>query len=142
MIFVALLILISVLFPTLILAQDSNEIPFDKLKTPTELQDIIDNFDRLKYNFKAFKDGEREVDIIEIKGNNLAKHGLKSGTLKLAEFRDQYKEFTEKGLKVEGKGKAAIYGINFDVDSAKIKEESKSAIEKRAKNRRVELVKK
>lgn len=31
---------------------------------------------------------------------------------------------------INSKGKAAIYGIHFDVDSAKIKEESKSAIEK------------
>ena len=191
MIFVALLILISGLSSTSILAQDSQEIPFDKLKIPTELQTIINNFERLKYNFKAFKDGEkaqelmvefqyqgkekvndvevdklfiktsamgtsdisqmtfwlndgeivktvqggqeipaamadimkdkmlpvvlfpfiyfkklnleeiasegevirtaemigeREVDIIKIKGNNLAKHGLESGTLKLANF--------------------------------------------------------
>jgi len=34
---------------------------------------------------------------------------------------------------IESKGKAAIYGIHFDVDSAKIKDESKPTIEKIAK---------
>ncbi|MFW5992002.1 MAG: hypothetical protein ACOCQN_02290 [Halanaerobiaceae bacterium] len=51
LVLVVLMLLILTLIPTLLLAQDSNEIPFDKLKTPTELQDIIDTFDRLKYNF-------------------------------------------------------------------------------------------
>ncbi|MBS3812189.1 MAG: hypothetical protein KGY44_10190 [Halanaerobiales bacterium] len=46
--------LFFLLTPSLLLAQDSNEVPFDKLKTPTELQDIIDNFDRLKYDFMSF----------------------------------------------------------------------------------------
>ncbi len=64
LIFVVLLLLISVLFPTLILARDSYEIPFDKLKTPTELQDIIDTFDTLKYNFKAFKNGEKAQELM------------------------------------------------------------------------------
>ena len=31
---------------------------------------------------------------------------------------------------INSKGKAAIYGIQFDVDSAKIKEESEKAIKK------------
>lgn len=59
-----MLLLISVLFPTLILAQNSYETPFDKLKTLTELQDIIDTFDILKYNFTAFKNGEKDHELM------------------------------------------------------------------------------
>lgn len=46
------------------MAQDSNEITFDKLKTPTKLRDIIDTFDRLKYNFKVFIDGEKTQKLM------------------------------------------------------------------------------
>jgi len=58
-ILIIMMLMISALFATSILAQDNHEIPLDKLKTPTELQDIIDTFDRLKYNFAAFNDGEK-----------------------------------------------------------------------------------
>lgn len=62
---IILLIVILGLSPTLILAQESSDIPYDKIKTPTELQDIIDNFDRLEYNFSSFKDGEKiqQIDV-------------------------------------------------------------------------------
>ncbi|MGM0438642.1 MAG: hypothetical protein ACQEQD_10275 [Bacillota bacterium] len=62
--FVVLLLLILALTPNLLLAQGSNEIPLDKLKTPTKLQDIIDTFDRLKYNFKAFNEGEKAQELM------------------------------------------------------------------------------
>lgn len=66
LVLVVLLILISGLYSTSILAQESYDIPFDKLKTPTELQDIINNFDRLEYNFSSFKEGEK-IQQIEVK---------------------------------------------------------------------------
>lgn len=66
LIFTVLLTLILGLSSTLIMAQNSNEIPFDKLKTPTELQYIIDSFDRLEYNFTSFTEGE-EVQQLGIK---------------------------------------------------------------------------
>jgi len=56
--------LFFLLTPSLLLAQDSNEVPFDKLKTPTELQDIIDNFDRLKYDFMSFKKKEKTQELV------------------------------------------------------------------------------
>lgn len=63
--FMLLLLLISAFSSTLVLAQGSYEIPFDKLKTPTELQDVIDTFDRLEYKFSSFKDGEKiqQIDV-------------------------------------------------------------------------------
>ncbi len=64
LVFVVLLFLILVLTPNLLQAQDSSEIPFDKFKTPTKLRDIIDTFDRLKYNFKAFNEGEEVQELI------------------------------------------------------------------------------
>ncbi len=51
------------LTPSSLLAQDSNEIPFDKLNTPTELRDIIETFETLKYNSKTFKNGEKVQDL-------------------------------------------------------------------------------
>ncbi|MGM0499056.1 MAG: hypothetical protein ACQERL_02460 [Bacillota bacterium] len=62
---IILLIVILGLSPTSILAQESSEIPYDKIKTPTELQDIIDNFDKLEYNFSSFKAGEKiqQIDV-------------------------------------------------------------------------------
>ncbi|MGM0603840.1 MAG: hypothetical protein ACQESS_11055 [Bacillota bacterium] len=65
-IFMFLLLLISAFSSTLVLAQGSYEIPFDKLRTPTELQDIIDTFDRLEYKFSSFKEGEK-IQQIEVK---------------------------------------------------------------------------
>ncbi len=67
-IFKRFLVLIVLLFlilltPTSLLAQDDDEIPFDKIKTPTEVQDIIDTFDSLKYNFVAFKEGEKAQEL-------------------------------------------------------------------------------
>ncbi len=61
---VVLLLLILTLNPTFLLAQDNYGIPFEKIKNPTELQDIIDTFDRLKYNFIAFKEGEKAQELI------------------------------------------------------------------------------
>src|SRR6056297_4014491 len=61
---IVFLFLISLLIPTSVLAQDSSEIPFDRLKTPTELQDIIDTFDRLKYNFVSFDEEEKVQEFV------------------------------------------------------------------------------
>ena len=65
LVFVLLLILILGLSSTSILAQESYDIPFDKLKTPTKIQDIINNFDRLEYYFSTFRAGEKiqQIDV-------------------------------------------------------------------------------
>jgi len=58
------IILITLLISGSLLAQDNKQIPFDKLKTPTKLQDIIDTFDRLKYNFVSFKKEEKVQEVV------------------------------------------------------------------------------
>ena len=65
LVFIILLILISGLSTTSILAQDGNQIPFEKLKSPNELQDIINSFNRLEYKFSSFKEGEKiqQIDV-------------------------------------------------------------------------------
>jgi len=63
LVFAALLILILGLSSISILAQESSGIPFDKLKTPTKLQDIVNNFDKLEYKFSSFKAGEKIQQI-------------------------------------------------------------------------------
>ncbi len=59
-----LLLLISTLFSTSLMALESSDIPFAKLNNPTELQDIIDTFSRLKYNFVAFQEGEKAQELL------------------------------------------------------------------------------
>jgi len=61
---VIFILLTFLLTPSLLLAQDSNEIPFDKLNTPTELRDIIDTFKTLKYGSKSFKKEEKVQDLL------------------------------------------------------------------------------
>ncbi|MFO7820078.1 MAG: hypothetical protein R6V17_07570 [Halanaerobacter sp.] len=82
--------LILVFTSTPILAQDSYEIPFDKLKTPTKLQDIIDTFDRLKYDFKAFNEGEKVQELSiefqyqgkeEVQGEEADKISIETSTM-------------------------------------------------------------
>jgi len=57
-------LLISLVISGSLLAQESSEIPFDRIKTPTELEDIIDTFEKLKYNFVSFKEENKVQDVV------------------------------------------------------------------------------